>query len=409
MSYPARVFRILIASPSDVEEERDIAVRVIQEWNDLNSAERQIVLLPLRWETHSAPEYGKRPQEVINRQVVDKCDILLGIFWSRIGSPTGESMSGTLEEIERVAKAGKLVMLYFSQTKLNPDDIELDQLSKLREFKKNTFPKGLIEKYSSIIEFRDKMAKQLEIQIRALLSEQNSEGGDVENRSLTTDIHIELTDPENGTRVGKQLTLSTRWLGIQRFESIPDYGEPEVEEESNPFSSFSHSSPNKDYYRERCTLLLQRNAIRPVRRWMRNDGGIGARDVYVDIQLKSKSGKFFALSADEVSSGSPSKLKGYLLTSGNFFQSPEDILKKISESWGSSFEIKALQPKREVYSRELFFIGADRNTEIEITTRTYADTLPEPYVETLAISLIVDVTPIDATALVLALQKEDKE
>ncbi len=103
MSYAARVFRILIASPSDVNDERDIAVSTIQAWNDLNSSERQIVLLPLRWETHSAPEYNRRPQEVINRQVVDHCDLLVGVFWTRIGSPTGAAESGTLEEIERVA------------------------------------------------------------------------------------------------------------------------------------------------------------------------------------------------------------------------------------------------------------------------------------------------------------------
>lgn len=65
MAYPANVFRILIASPGDVAEEREIAVRAIQEWNDLNSAERQIVLLPLRWETHASPEYGTKPQAVI--------------------------------------------------------------------------------------------------------------------------------------------------------------------------------------------------------------------------------------------------------------------------------------------------------------------------------------------------------
>ena len=52
MAYSARVFRVLIASPSDVEEERDAVVSVIQAWNDLHSRSREIVLLPLRWETH---------------------------------------------------------------------------------------------------------------------------------------------------------------------------------------------------------------------------------------------------------------------------------------------------------------------------------------------------------------------
>ncbi|MEQ8749171.1 MAG: hypothetical protein RIC52_05280, partial [Amphiplicatus sp.] len=173
MSFNARVFRVLIASPSDVADEREIAVAAIQAWNNLNSSERQIVLLPLRWETHSAPEYGRRPQEVINRQVVDSCDLLVGIFWTRIGSPTGIADSGTLEEIERVASQGKPVMLYFSRAAQDPDRIDLGQLQKLREFKTKTFPKALIETYTTQIEFRDKLAAQLEIQLRTLLVSEN--------------------------------------------------------------------------------------------------------------------------------------------------------------------------------------------------------------------------------------------
>ncbi len=131
MAYDSRVFRILIASPSDVDEEREIAVRVIQEWNNLYSYTRRVTLLPLRWETHTAPEYGVRPQEVINRTIVDDCDLLVGVFGTRIGTPTGSAESGTLEEIERVAKAGKPVMLYFSRVGADPAQLDLDQLGRL--------------------------------------------------------------------------------------------------------------------------------------------------------------------------------------------------------------------------------------------------------------------------------------
>jgi hypothetical protein len=79
LSFDSRVYRILIASPSDVEEERELAVRVIQEWNDLHSYARKTVLLPLRWETHTAPSYGVRAQEMINRAIVDECDLLVGV------------------------------------------------------------------------------------------------------------------------------------------------------------------------------------------------------------------------------------------------------------------------------------------------------------------------------------------
>jgi hypothetical protein len=151
MAYDSRVYRILIASPSDVEEERDIAVRVIQEWNDLNSYSRKVALLPLRWETHTAPDYGTRPQEVINRAIVDECDLLVGIFWTRLGSPTGMADSGTLEEIERVGNAGKPIMLYFSRVEIDPDMIELDQIESLKRFKDKTYPKGLVESYKRLL------------------------------------------------------------------------------------------------------------------------------------------------------------------------------------------------------------------------------------------------------------------
>lgn len=41
VSYSAHVYRILIASPSDVEEEREIVVSAIQAWNDLHSSEKK--------------------------------------------------------------------------------------------------------------------------------------------------------------------------------------------------------------------------------------------------------------------------------------------------------------------------------------------------------------------------------
>ena len=137
MSYESRVYRILIATPSDVDEERDAITKAIQNWNNLNSFSKKIVLLPLRWETHAAPDYGTRPQEVINNAIVDNCDLLIGCFWTRIGSPTGKEESGTIEEIKRVSSSGKPVMLYFSKRGQDPSQIDLEQLRKLNEFKES--------------------------------------------------------------------------------------------------------------------------------------------------------------------------------------------------------------------------------------------------------------------------------
>src|SRR5947209_7827360 len=108
-------FRILIASPSDLDEEREAAVEAINEWNDLHAANERVVLLPVRWETHTVPESGTRPQGAINQQIVKGSDALIGMFWTKVGTSTGVASSGTIEEIDQFVAAGKPALLYFSK------------------------------------------------------------------------------------------------------------------------------------------------------------------------------------------------------------------------------------------------------------------------------------------------------
>jgi hypothetical protein len=89
MSYQATVYKVMIASPGDVEAERAVVREILSEWNTVNSDKRQVVLLAIGWETHSAPEMGDRPQAIINKRVLRDCDLLIGVFWTRIGTATG--------------------------------------------------------------------------------------------------------------------------------------------------------------------------------------------------------------------------------------------------------------------------------------------------------------------------------
>src|ERR1039458_1446912 len=114
MAYDAKVVEIIIASPSDVADERQIVRDVIAEWNAVYARDRTVVLLPVGWETHSSPELGGRPQQIINDRLLAHADVLVGIFWTRVGSPTGKAISGSIEEIEEHHRQGKPVMLYFS-------------------------------------------------------------------------------------------------------------------------------------------------------------------------------------------------------------------------------------------------------------------------------------------------------
>ena len=380
MSFNARVYRVLIASPGDVAQEREIAVDTIQSWNDLNSAERQLVLLPLRWETHSAPEYGRRPQEVINRQVVDHADLLVGVFWTRVGSPTGVADSGTLEEIERVASQGKPILLYFSQAKQDPDLIDLEQLQRLREFKRKTFPKALIETYSTIIEFRDKLARQIEIQLRTLIAEESQGEGNISKIPPITDIQFEFADLASGNRIGQRLEIESAVIELEGQENLPDFGDsaPEHDQSLGLFSSyFSTSRKNKDYYRDMVRYLVRSNFFRPIRFWLKNVGGLGARDVYVDIRFTSESGNLTATTVSAARLSPPGEsMRLPTLAWGDYADANGP--QQFGNHWTTKLEIRALQPQRDVSPGADIVIGAAKSGLIMVTANIYADTLPEP-------------------------------
>ena len=171
MSFDAKVFRVLIASPGDVGEERNVIPEIINEWNAVSAAQAKSILMPVKWESHSAPLLGNRPQAIINEQLVNESDLLVGVFWTRIGTHTGVSVSGTAEEIEQFVGQDKPVMLYFSQSPVDPEKIEIDQFTVLRAFKEKMRLKGLTESYSGIPDFRQKFSRQLAINLNSILTQ----------------------------------------------------------------------------------------------------------------------------------------------------------------------------------------------------------------------------------------------
>jgi hypothetical protein len=135
MAYQATVIPVMLASPGDVINEREIARQVIHDWNYVHSSSAKIVLMPVGWDTHSSPELSGRPQELINNRVLKHCDLLVGIFWTRLGTPTGGFSSGTAEEIQRHVEAGRPAMVYFSDAPIAPSLIKKDQHSALEDFR----------------------------------------------------------------------------------------------------------------------------------------------------------------------------------------------------------------------------------------------------------------------------------
>lgn len=179
MSYDATVINVMVATPNDVNKEPQIIKDIILDWNSVYSERERIVLMATGWKTHTSPMMGDRPQELINKQVLDKSDLLVAVFWTRLGSPTGESPSGTVEEINRHIEAGKPAMIYFSISPVRPDSVDGEQYEALQKFRRECEERGLIETYESLSEFREKFTRQLGHNI---LEQFSKEGTAVENK-----------------------------------------------------------------------------------------------------------------------------------------------------------------------------------------------------------------------------------
>ena len=146
-----QVIRVFLASPSDVIEER-LAVRtIIEEENRNHFNHAGYNLEVVGWETHASPGKGQpHPQGRIN-SLIDDCELFIGILWARFGSPTGRSESGTQEEFEHALSLLTSphlplcdIKIYFCDYSLKPSEIDLEQLRKVKEFRKKLEEKSLI-------------------------------------------------------------------------------------------------------------------------------------------------------------------------------------------------------------------------------------------------------------------------
>lgn len=168
MSFRAETYRVMIGSPSDLGEEREAATHAINDWNAQHAASEGIVLLPVKWETHAMPQAAVRPQAAINQQLVRDSDLLVGMFWTKLGTSTGVAASGTVEEIDEFVAAGKPALLYFSSKPVSPDKIDLKQHKKLRQFKAATYKTALVGTFASVTELRATLLRDLTNHVRRM-------------------------------------------------------------------------------------------------------------------------------------------------------------------------------------------------------------------------------------------------
>lgn len=160
--FRARVYNVMIGCPSDITEEVKVVEDVIENWNRLHSQREGIVMLPLYWKYSSYPTAGVRPQESIDEQVVSKSDLLITIFGTRIGSPTGDELSGTIEEINLHVKTGRPVMVFFKNS-VDLRQINIEQLSKLNQYRTDNHNRVYWVDFGGSDEFKELVRDKLQL------------------------------------------------------------------------------------------------------------------------------------------------------------------------------------------------------------------------------------------------------
>ena len=157
--------QVFVASPGDTEDERARVKDVIDELNKGLAKERNLTIELVRWETDVRPGIGSDAQDVINRQLPEP-DVVIGIFWTRLGTPTPRAESGTAEELEAAIERWRAqepveIMIYFNQKPIPPLSGDLAQLQRLRDLREELRDENLVWDYDGVADFERKLRVHL--------------------------------------------------------------------------------------------------------------------------------------------------------------------------------------------------------------------------------------------------------
>lgn len=193
--FQADVYKIMIAAPSDIKEEIDVAINIINHWNYLNSEIQKVICLPLHWFISSYPEVGKHPQKIINNQVVSKSDLLICVFGSKLGTPTEDYASGSVEEVEEHIKAGKPVMIFFKRI-LDINNCDIEQITRLKKYKESIGNNALYVDYNDVYDFGKILTDKFTLCINSIFIKDKIITNGLDRQDIGNNIELSEFDKE---------------------------------------------------------------------------------------------------------------------------------------------------------------------------------------------------------------------
>lgn len=165
-------YDVLFSCPSDMEDEKQIVELALHYINETIAKINNICFDIKYWKSDVLFSNGNA-QEVINENIVYSSDLIIAIFGTKLGTPTNNYDSGTIEEIAKMIEMGKQVFVCFSEKDvLIPHDASeeiLVSISKVRKFKKDY--DGLYISFKTDEELKMKLQNQLLLYCRKLISD----------------------------------------------------------------------------------------------------------------------------------------------------------------------------------------------------------------------------------------------
>ena len=267
MARSTTTYDIVLSCPTDVEKEKEVIKKVIDDFNRTVGNNLSINLNLKNWSTDSFAQSREPAQNLLNKQFIDDADMIICIFWGRMGTPTERYESGTAEEMLEAIEKGKQVFLYFSNAPVEINAVDAEQLSSVREFKKKIQEMQIAyyKTYNDLEEFKSVITTDLNLYFiqmnesskRSLIDQKNQKSNIVvsgvknkkiidsqvfENISLRIDEFLtsrlsvikellqQVNEIELSTHEEKKVITSLGEVRINIFETAPyEYPEEYIE------------------------------------------------------------------------------------------------------------------------------------------------------------------------------------
>jgi hypothetical protein len=190
------VYRCLVISPGDVEQERDAISAMIDRWNGTVGSGLDVRLDAVRWERHAVPDLSAPVQQVIKPPAGRRlrpwnCDFLV-----TTRHPNGIPCLGSVEELEKLRERGAHVLVYRKNAPIPPSLLQSEEYGRLEAALAGFKPRGLLGGFETADELRDAAQAHITTVVGQLVARDRAGG-----MQVSTSQHMTAARPDIRVRV----------------------------------------------------------------------------------------------------------------------------------------------------------------------------------------------------------------